>query len=1702
MERMNHRVADRLVTFLAASLVVFATASGCGDSVTEPLAPTPDPPRPTTATVSPAEQALRTPALDRASLVALYEATGGPNWSNSENWLSDAPLGEWRGVGVDSAGRVTSLTLPENNLSGELPKELGSLSGLELLELGGNTLTGPIPAALGQLSLLENLDLAANALTDSIPPELGNLSKLERLRLGRNRLQGRIPPELGNLSALRDTWLGDNELSGPIPRELGNLAELWNLDLGGNALEGAVPTELGDLNLGRLDLEHNQLTGLLPRSLLRTTTLRHVKFEENPELCAPGVPDFLSWSRTLETFEGPFCNDADRAALDSLYRAASGANWTNSDGWLEAGFLGEWYGVSADSLGRVVSLDLAGNGLSGRVPGTLVEMTEMTVLRLGSNALSGRLPLSLSRIPIVEFSYADTALCTPPEASFRAWLEGIPQHEGTGEECAPYPDRAALIALYESTDGRNWTTRDDWLTDAPLGEWHGVETDGEGRVTGLDLQRNGLAGAIPSELGDLSRLQRLSLSDNQLEGRIPPELGNLSRLTYLNLRSNAVAGPLPPELGGLVNLEYLSVGHNRLTGPIPPELGNLSSLTSLSADYNRLTGPIPPELGNLSNLRGLRISGNDLSGPIPPELGNLSSLTRLSADGNRMTGRVPPELGNLSQLWWAGFVGNQLTGALPASMTGLTRLEYLGFGGNAGLCAPGSAGFVEWTRGLEHLDGPFCNEADVAALNALHQAAGGAGWTNSGGWLGDGSVGEWHGVSADSLGQVTGIDLAANGLAGLIPPELGNFGRLTALRLGGNALSGRLPQSLTRVPLREFRYAETELCAPPAAAFQEWLAGIELHEGTGTECVPVSDRDVLTTLYEATGGPNWTNSENWLTDASLEDWHGVDVDGEGRVAYIDLSDNGLTGPIPPELGNLSRLEELVLNDNDLAGEIPPEIGNLTHLTYLNLRDNAVAGPLPPELGGLVNLRVLSVVGNRLTGPVPPELGNLSNLRRLYAWENRLTGPLPPELGRLSELEVLSLGRNPLTGPIPPELGNLSNLRELGLGREIWWVQGECDKGRHPDRPVCYPSLTGTIPHELGNLSNLESLDLAWNDLSGSIPAELGNLRSLRVLRLESNRLSGPIPPEIGELSSLSELLLAQNRLTGPVPSTIGGLSRLERLALPRNELTGALPPQLGRLSGLRTLDAEYNGLTGHLPPQLGRLAHLEELVLGFNDLAGSVPAEFGRLASLRELILTANAALSGALPDGLAALGELKFLATGGTGLCAPSGAVFEAWLAALSSAHVATCGGGAPAAYLVQAVQSRDNPVPLVAGDDALARVFPTAATETDAGIPPVRVRFYIDGRETHVEDIAGKPGPVPTEVDEGALETSANAVIPGSLIQPGLEMVAEIDPDGTLDPSLGVARRIPETGRLAVDVRALPKFRLTVVPFLSAENPDSTVLDIVEAMAADPLNHELLWEMRTLLPIADDYELTVHDPVVFTPEVFRQITLKAEAIRVMEGSDNYHMGMMTGDVGETGSEHRIPDLSGANTGCRTIGTDGRNIIAHEFGHNMTLGHGPGCFPGSRDPWTDPAYPYSTGIAGVWGYDFRDGGALVRPTRRRRDGVFWRRLGRQLDQRLPLRDGAPPQVALRRRPGGGPRRAHRVPTPVGRRGRSGRSVPGAGVRDRCSARAAGLGRPVGDRRARRRRPRALLAELRHATLSRRRRSGVRVRAARAARMG
>ena len=299
-------------------------------------------------------------------------------------------------------------------------------------------------------------------------------------------------------------------------------------------------------------------------------------------------------------------------------------------------------------------------------------------------------------------------------------------------------DRAALLALYNATGGSNWANRTSWLSNSPIGQWHGVTTNDAGRVTGLNLQDNNVAGRISPALGMLTELQDLNFQGNELTGSIPTELGNLSNLTHLDLGYNELSGEIPQELGDLSNLTHLFLGFNelsgeiprelgdlsnltrlylfgnRLSGEIPPELGDLSNLTRLILHDNQLTGEIPRELGDLSNLIHLILDENQLTGPIPPELGDLSNLTRLYLFGNRLSGEIPPELGNLSNLTRLFLHDNQLTGPIPSELGNLDNLVWLYLAGNQLTgCVP--ARFEDaLNNDFDDLGRPFCGTAGGA----------------------------------------------------------------------------------------------------------------------------------------------------------------------------------------------------------------------------------------------------------------------------------------------------------------------------------------------------------------------------------------------------------------------------------------------------------------------------------------------------------------------------------------------------------------------------------------------------------------------------------------------------------------------------------------------------------------------------------------------------------------------------------------------------------------------------------------------------------------------------------------------------------------------------------------------------------------------------------------------------------------------------
>ncbi|WP_281635416.1 leucine-rich repeat domain-containing protein [Flavobacterium marginilacus] len=245
------------------------------------------------------------------------------------------------------------------------------------------------------------------------------------------------------------------------------------------------------------------------------------------------------------------------------------------------------------------------------------------------------------------------------------------------ETDVPQIEKDALLALYNSTNGNNWTNKTGWDFNTPVtAAWYGI-TVSDGHVVRIFLNNNQLSGTIPPEIGKLTELKRLTLVGNSITGTIPPEIGQLRQLQILELHNNQLTGVIPPEIGELTQLINLILSRNQLSGAIPAEIGQLTQLNSFDFGSNRLSGIIPATIGQLTNLKSINIWYNQLSGTIPAEIGQLAKLQQIILYGNQLSGTLPATIGQLTELQDVYITFNQLSGAIPATIGQLTKLVSL-----------------------------------------------------------------------------------------------------------------------------------------------------------------------------------------------------------------------------------------------------------------------------------------------------------------------------------------------------------------------------------------------------------------------------------------------------------------------------------------------------------------------------------------------------------------------------------------------------------------------------------------------------------------------------------------------------------------------------------------------------------------------------------------------------------------------------------------------------------------------------------------------------------------------------------------------------------------------------------------------------------------------------------------------------------------
>ena len=714
------------------------------------------------------------------------------------------------------------------------------------------------------------------------------------------------------------------------------------------------------------------------------------------------------------------------------------ANTTSADGIASSSH----YGLTTVDLGA------PGTGVYSTIPNN--NYASYSGTSMAAPHLAGAAALLLSECNSLTYQEIKTALmdATDPipalsgkcvtggRLNVNAAMQSLPSFN-----CAPLrvcrtTDSLALVALYNSTNGPNWTNT--WNLSQPLDNWYGVTLSGDGcSVTKMELASNNLAGSLPTEIGNLLNLTTLFLQQNQLGGNIPNQIGNLNKLTLLRLDNNQFSGNIPSEignldkliilylsfnqlngnipstLGNLVNLQQLSLNNNQLTGVLPSSLENLIVLANLRIHNNQLTGNIPSYLGNFTNIYMLILANNQFSGNIPSSLVNLSNITHIDLSGNQLTGSIPDFSipGNIVQFY---FHSNQLSGCYPQSLCNLD-LTYYNFHNNPNLPDSGSKqGFQDFCAGNAPCNNPnTCMTNDSLALVALYNSTDGPNWTNT--WDLSQPVSSWYGVtiSTDSC-NVTRLDLDDNNLTGSIPSEIGNLYNLTYLSFHTNQLSGNIPSEIGNLYNLRYLYLW----------YNQLIGNI----------------------------PSEIGYLNNLID-------------------LRIQNNQLSGELPTEIGDITNLEILLLGNNELTGTIPHEIGNLHKLILLYLQYNQLSGNIPSTMGNLINLQQLSLNNNQLTGSLPSSLENLTVLANLRISSNQFIGNIPSYLGTFNNLYMLILANNQFSGNIPSSLGNLSNITHIDVSSN---------------------QLTGSIPN-FSIPGNIVQFYFHSNQLSGCYPQSLCNL---------------------------------------------------------------------------------------------------------------------------------------------------------------------------------------------------------------------------------------------------------------------------------------------------------------------------------------------------------------------------------------------------------------------------------------------------------------------------------------------------------------------------------------------------------------------------------------------------------------------------------
>ena len=844
----------------------------------------------------------------------------------------------------------------------------------------------------------------------------GTPLRVTKLELASESLSGSIPAALGGLSGLTALDLSSNSLTGSIPPELGMLYQLTTLRLSGNTLTGCIPVALKDVAT-------NDLSSL---SLL---------------YCSPPVPSAPTASTTAEDSVAlSWSSVANTSKYRVEYRLDRDEGWTEDS----AAVTGTSHTVDGLSCGNtyVFRVSAYGSGTTYAADWS----TPSVALRKTTNDCTH---------PV--FGAESYSFTVFDDEAVGASVGAVTATESTGDTLT-YSISGGNEAGAFSIDGTTGditvaaaldheVTSSYTLTataqDAPGGS---ASVDVTITVTepppcrtptAADCIQAVYAGA-PADYTAVADVPASALLEEASDGRYEVQRGQqytvvtaaavpagYTRL-YLQVSPLLEFGTPPP----YSSLQQIRPAGTTYTFTVNMDAAGATLITFDLTAARPFVRPRPdnkPELGAVVVTTSFRV--------VPPAPANLSAslandVFTLTWDAVAGADRYRVRYRADAQSEWADLTDAVATDAsatlTPAALScGETyefEVEARG-DGNAYSAAWGATAMA--TASTQSCAPPIFGSSGYAFSIVEDRGVGTA-------------VGRVEASSADGRGAVTFTITAGNTASAFA----------IAASSGEVTLAGVLERATT--PLYTLTVTATDVRGGPAATTTVTVSVTPHCSGGTVVASPASNPGLVAdceTLLRAKDTLRGSDRLNWSADRAISEWEGITVRGTpGRVTRLWL-DRGtsqqqegrritLTGTIPAELGELSKLEWLTLARHELTGVIPAELGNLSELTDLRLLGNDLTGGIPPELGNLSNLTRLDLNGNPLGGSIPVELGKLTNLRSVRLGNSHLTGSIPASLGALSNLTQLDLyGNTGLTGCVPASLRGIRGINLASLGLE-------------------------------------------------------------------------------------------------------------------------------------------------------------------------------------------------------------------------------------------------------------------------------------------------------------------------------------------------------------------------------------------------------------------------------------------------------------------------------------------------------------------------------------------------------------------------------------------------------------------------------------------------------------------------------------------